>query len=82
MIYRVEILCGKREIPPELKLEPGSMNFACCSLGPPECRPIGEGCNVEVTGARARAAARDAGWIFIGGAWLCPSCKPKPDPVR
>lgn len=81
MIYRVEILCGKRSHATELKIGPGELNFVCCSLGPPECRPIGERCNPEVAAAEARKNARDAGWIFIVGAWLCPSCKPKPDPV-
>lgn len=81
MTYRVEILCAGRKLAPELKLEPGSMNFVCCSLGPTECRPIGERQIPDVAAAEARKLARDAGWIFIGALWLCPSCKPKPDPV-
>lgn len=76
MTYRVEILCVGRKAPPEM--DPENL---CHSHGFKEKRPIGERCNPEVAAAEARKLARDAGWIFIGGAWRCPACKPKPDPV-
>ena len=77
MIYRVEILCGHHE-----RFDPKCSS--CHTHGNTETAnapPIGTACNVEVAAAKARKAARDDGWIFIGGCWLCPSCKPKADPV-
>lgn len=77
MIYRVEILCGHRD-----RFDPKCSS--CWTHGNAETAnapPVGIRANVEVAAAEARKLARDTGWIFIGGKWLCPSCKPKPDPV-
>lgn len=77
MIYRVEILCGHRE-----RFDP---NCSSCwshgNVAEGTAPPVGERMIPDIAAAEARKNARDAGWIFIGGAWLCPSCKPKPDPV-
>lgn len=79
MTYRVEILCAHRHDELDTEIRPGRV-MTRCHTGTP-LAPVGIRCNVEVAAAEARKLARDAGWIFIGGAWRCPACKPKADPV-
>lgn len=78
MTYRVEILCAKRKAGDDPNPDPDQL---CYSHRFKEERPIGERQVPDIAAAEARKNARDAGWIHIGGVWLCPACKPKPDPV-
>lgn len=75
MIYRVELLCSKKDRDPIM--DPDKL---CYSHRDEEERPIAERCNLEMAATYARTKARDTGWIFLRTVWLCPACKPQPEP--